>query len=97
MSIEIQTAIETIATNEWSGIVVGSDSSIEAVIGLDSIPSLERLQEISDRYGGCAFQFVPRGDLNHQQLEEIVKSLVEAIEYSRTHEMRLGVNIPLKK
>lgn len=97
MSVEIQTAIEAIAANEWSAVVVQSDGSIVAVIGVDSIPSIEKLKEITDKYPECAFQFLSRGNLSPEQVKEVIRGLVGALEYSETHEMRPGVNIPRKE
>jgi hypothetical protein len=96
MRDEIRTMIGTVATNEWTILLVRRDGSIANIIGLETVPSVEEIKKISEKYSGCAFQFLPRGNLNEEQVKEAIRGLVEALEYSRTHEMKPGVNIPQK-
>jgi len=96
MKISIETALQSIAENEWTVLVVNSDGEISGLTRLTSTPTPETLTQIGKQNKGNAFACLPRSKLTESELYKKIKSLVETIEWAETRELKPGINFPNK-
>jgi hypothetical protein len=96
MNIDTKTALKIIAGNEYTVLVVSPDGEIQELITLTSMPTPEIIMQISENNKGNAYRILQKSSLTETELRKEIESLVEAIEWAKTHKLKWGENFPDK-
>ena len=86
--------LEIIEDNEWTILVVDRSGSVDAVIGVGSLPTNEMLRHIAEQHTESGFRCLQKGKLTELDLREIIREIVEALEWAKRHKLRPGANFP---
>jgi hypothetical protein len=88
-------ALDAIAKNPWTALVVAASGELIDVVPFAAQPTPEAVLELARRgEQGAAFRLVQKAILTEPELTELVNSLAAAQDYSRTHDLRPGANMP---
>ena len=93
-SLDTRSILETIEDNEWTILVVNRSGSVDAVIGVGSLPTNEMLRHIAEQHTESGFRCLQKGKLTELDLREIIREIVEALEWAKKHNLRPGANFP---
>ena len=93
-SLDTRSILETIEDNEWTILVVNRSGSVDAVIGVCSLPTNEMLRHIAEQHTESGFRCLQKGKLTEHDLREIIREIVEALEWAKRHKLRPGANFP---
>ena len=78
-TIDLFQAIEIIAENEWTILVIDASGLIREAIPFDSLPPIQWGYKNQSRIKGCGVKYVPRGKLTMAELESTIHEVVDAI------------------
>ena len=97
--MDIEEAIQKINSHDQAAIIARYDGSVADVVEIntrDTENCLTELNNISESYKECAFHIYDRGhlgEISREQLQAIVRDIVECIEYGKQHGLKPGANI----
>jgi hypothetical protein len=81
-----EAALEAIASNEWTVLVINADGTLKEVAGLKCPPGPMWAHERREQLRGCAVRDVPKRILTMVELDELIAEAVSAIKLFRDYE-----------
>ena len=92
--MDTRSILKTIEDNEWTILVINCSGSVDAVIGVGSLPTNEMLRHIAEQHTESGFRCLPKGALTEHDLREIIREVAEDLEWAKRHKLRTGANFP---
>lgn len=90
----MRSILKTTEDNEWTILVVNRSGSVDAVIGSGSLPTNEMLRHIAEQHTESGFRCLQKAKLTEDDLREIIREIVEALEWAKKHKLKPGANFP---